>query len=426
MKRLASRSLRRLPLLAALVCLLAVATAGRPAVAFHGWRHGGWGYGGWGHREFGWGGFGGPAFGWGRPGFGFGGPAFGWGRPGFGWGGPAFGWGGPGFGFGGPRFGFGGWAGASRFAYSNYFFLGGPGLIIDTGFGGLWPGFGGGWCGPGVGFGGWGYPYVYPPLILPPGGWLPGGFAPVFGPAGVLPYMRFGAAGVPQQALPGRLPLVGGGLAPLPLTPAAGLAARGAALPAGGMAPAFPRPAFGVGLLEERATPRIAVRSSSPQARLRAARFVATGDRHLRAAVGDRPQVWKALQAYRQAHQTAPDQPDTLLRQAIALTALEKPDEVARVFKRLEAIDSRLTDSVAGGPPAVAAAGMVPEVVFGDRPAGAPSPVSLRSIALLEKIFAAGAGAEPVDGQPLDAKHNWIARRWAQRDGQPLWAVARK
>jgi hypothetical protein len=237
--------------------------------------------------------------------------------------------------------------------------------------------------------------------------------------------MRFGAAGVPQQALPGRLPLVGGGLAPLPLTPAAVLAARGA-LPAGGAAPAFPRPAFGVGLLEERAAPQIAVRSSSPQARLRAARLVATGDRHLRAAVGDRPQVWKALQVYRQAAQIAPDQPDTLLRQAIALTALEKPDEVARVFKRLAAIDSRLTDSAAGGPPAAAVAGLVPEVVFGDRPAGAPSPVSLRSMVLLGKIFAVGAGAEPGDGQPLDAKHNWIARRWAQRDGQPLWAVARK
>ena len=423
MKRIASRSLPRLPLLVALVCVLAVATAGRPAEAFHGWRHAGWGHagwghGGWGHRGFGWGGFGGPAFGWGRPGFGFGGPAPGWG-------GPGLGWGGPGFGFGGPRFGFGGWAGASRFASSNQFFLGGPGVIIDNGFGGVWPGFGGGWCGPGVGFGGWGYPYAYPPIILPPGGWLPGGFAPVFGPAGVLPYMRFGAAGVPHQALPGRLPLVGGGLAPLPLAPAALLAARGA-LPAGGMAPAFPRPAFGDGLLEERAAPQIAIRSSSPQARLRAARLVATGDRHLRAAVGDRPQVWEALKAYRQAAQIAPDQPDTLLRQAIALTALEKPDEVARVFKRLEAIDSRLTDAVAGGPPANAAAGIAPEVVFGDRPAGAPSPVSLRSTALLGKIFAAGAGAEPGDGQPLDAKHNWIARRWAGRDGQPLWAVARK
>jgi len=422
MKRIPSRSLRRLPLLAALVCLLAVATAGRPALAFHGWghggwRHGGWGHGGWGHRGFGRPGFGGPALGWGRPGFGFGGP-------GCGFGGPRFGFGGPRFGFGGPRFGFGGWAGASRFAYSNNFFLGGPGLIIDTGFGGVWPGFGGGFYGPGVGFGGAGYPYACPPIILPPGGWLPGGFAPVFGPAGVLPYMRFGAAAVPQQALPGRLPQLGG-LAPLPLAPAAMVAVRGGR-PAGRMPPAFPRPGFAAGLLEEGSAPQIAIRSSSPQARLRAARWVATGDRHLRAAVGDRPQVWKALQAYRQAHTIAPDQPDTLLRQAIALTALEKPDEVARVIKRLAAIDSRLTDSVAGGPPAGAAAGMLPEVVFGDRPAGAPSPVSLRSTALLGKIFAAGAGAEPGDGQPSDAQHNWIARRWAERHGQPLWAVARK
>jgi hypothetical protein len=306
----------------------------------------------------------------------------------------------------GPRFygGWGGWYGGTRVFYSNSVYLGGP-------WGGFYSGsIGPRWCGPfwGGGFGlpctyypvaypAWcGYGVGYSPIVVSPYG---GSIAPVYGPAGVLPYMGFAAnASSPAQALTAA-PTAIAAAAPAPRFPAAQAA--------GQTAPVLARLAALRG-----ATPAtIAVRASNGEARLRAARLVAVGDRHLRAAVDNPAKLTAALDAYRRAATIAPDQADTHLRQAIALSALDRGDDAARAVDRAVAIDARLGQEPAA---AVAARGTLPpDPVFGDRPDAGPTTLASRSRDLLARIFTdrdrpAGAG-----------NANWIAARWTRDVGGP-------
>jgi hypothetical protein len=244
-----------------------------------------------------------------------------------------------------------------------------------------------GWASPGVWCGsiapclvpapvcGW-YPAA-PVFFTPSFNCYPGAFAPVYGPAGVYPFLGFGARGGTTVIQIGRGPAVN----------VRQFAARDAS----------------------------ATRASNPAARLRAARLVAVGDRHLRAAVNDRAKLQPALSAYRRAEAIAADQPDTFLRQAIVLTALERDADAAAAVKRAAAIDGRLAEA---GPPAVAAERLPPDPAFGDRPLGAPSLLAERSHALLAGVFGAPDGGVH--------ERNWIAARWAQGlQGEMLVAARR-
>lgn len=313
----------------------------------------------------------------------------------------------------GPRVygGWGGWYGGTRFAFSDSVYVGGP-------FGGLfsgavssyvinpWNGYGWNGCGwrgygwrgygwNGCGWNGYGwngcYPYGYgcwgyPPIVVSP---YPASFGPVYGPAGVLPFMGLSAR--------------------LPTRVSTGLSIRGAVPP--------PAPQLALG----RAAPAapataIAVRASNGVARLRAARLVAVGDRHLRTALRDSTKLAAALDAYRRAATIAPDQADTFLRQAIVLTALERADDAAKAVDRAVAIDARLGDDATA---AVAAQERLPpDPVFGDRPDTGPTTLISRSTGLLARIFP----EQPADAGP--AVPNWIATRWSQQWQGQVNAVA--
>ena len=310
----------------------------------------------------------------------------------------------------GPRVygGWGGWYGGTRFAYSDSVYVSGP-------FGGLFSGavssyvIGPRWCGPAY-FGGWRgcgwgggygwngyYPYGYgcwgyPSIVVSP---YPGSFGPVYGPAGVLPYMGLSAS-VPASVT---ARTSAGATAPPPAPQ----------LALGRAAPAAPAAA-------------IAVRASNGVARLRAARLVAVGDRHMRTALHDSAKLASALDAYRRAATIAPDQADTFLRQAIVLTALERADDAAKAVDRAVAIDARLGDDVAA---AVAAQERLPpDPVFGDRPDTGPTTLISRSSGLLARIFPKEpAGADPaVPAMP--AVPNWIATRWSQQWQGQVNAIA--
>lgn len=312
-------------------------------------------------------------------------------------------WCGPAF---GPRVygGWGGWYGGTRFAYSDSVYVGGP-------FGGLFSGavssyvIGPRWCGPAY-FGGWRgcgwgggygwngyYPYGYgcwgyPSIVVSP---YPGSFGPVYGPAGVLPYMGLSASVTARTSA--------GATAPPPAPQ----------LALGRAAPAAPAAA-------------IAVRASNGVARLRAARLVAVGDRHMRTALHDSAKLASALDAYRRAATIAPDQADTFLRQAIVLTALERADDAAKAVDRAVAIDARLGDDVAA---AVAAQERLPpDPVFGDRPDTGPTTLISRSSGLLARIFPKEPAAADPAMPAMPAVPNWIATRWSQQWQGQVNAIA--
>ena len=242
------------------------------------------------------------------------------------------------------------------------------------------PGLWCGWSSPYVTqASGWGCNPFLPRVWVPPVVCYPGNFVPAFGPVGVYPFLGwgFGARGGTTIMQIGRGPAVH--------------VRRFAA-----------------------ATPD-AVRPSNPAARERAAKLVATGDRHLRAALADRATLPRALDAYRRAEKIAADQPDTFLRQAIVLTALDRADDAKAAVDRAIAIDGRLAEA-----PAPAVAGgerLPPDPVFGDRPLGGPSLLAERSAGLIGGIFHGVAG--PAEGP------NWIADRWSRhwQDGRRLIAA---
>jgi tetratricopeptide (TPR) repeat protein len=161
------------------------------------------------------------------------------------------------------------------------------------------------------------------------------------------------------------------------------------------------------------------VRASNGAARLRAARLVAVGDRHLRTAVNAPVKLAAALDAYRRAATIAPDQADTFLRQAIVLTALEREDDAAKAVDRAVAIDARL-----GHDPKAAVAAreqLPPDPVFGDRPDTGPTTLASRSAGLLARIFRDEAAG---DCPAMPAAANWIATRWSQQWQGQVNAVA--
>jgi len=164
------------------------------------------------------------------------------------------------------------------------------------------------------------------------------------------------------------------------------------------------------------------VRSSNTDARLRAGRLVAVGDRHLRDAIAAPAKLAKALDAYRRAAAIAADQPDIYLRQAIVLTALNRGGDTATAVDRAAAIDARL-----GSDPqaALAAAERLPPVPALSRPAvGAITQVGqtalvARSASLLGRIFKDSPAGD-------DAQVNWIADRWSRQWADGVSAVAQK
>jgi hypothetical protein len=227
-------------------------------------------------------------------------------------------------------------------------------------------------------WGGWGLPATWVPG---PYGWtgypygvgLPSGFAPQFGPAGVMPFLGASTAN----------PNAGAVVAAAPVT----------------------APAQRPGL----------VRASTPVARLRAARLVAVGDRHLREARGDQSRLVAALDAYRRAAAIAQDQPDIQLRQALALVAVGRDGQADEAIGRAVAIDGRL----AAAPPRPAdGLGVAADPVFGDRPADGQVPFAARGAAILREIAAQAGGEE---GREVVAV---LADRWSRRFDRGIAAIA--
>jgi hypothetical protein len=189
------------------------------------------------------------------------------------------------------------------------------------------------------------------------------------------------------------------------------------------------RPAFAANAAAGR------LRASNAVARLRAGRLVAVGDRHLRASVANPAKLLAALDAYRRAATVAPDLPDTFVRQAIVLTALDRRADAGHAIERAVAIDGRLGSGPPALAPALAPAAMAavdrlpPDPVFGESRADDPPALAARSGELLGRIFAEeqGAAAEPnhrPQNDRLDG--NWIAERWSQQWPGVANALARK
>jgi|688.fasta_scaffold49525_6 hypothetical protein len=321
--------------------------------------------------RWGWGGWCGPRWG------GWCAPRLNWCAPRWGWGCRPWGWGCA------PWYGATNWYGATTWGCVDSVYLSVPAGGGATFFSGSivpFPVYGG-WgypatCLPG-GYGWYGYPY---------GTALPGGCAPQFGPAGVLPFLGLGAstANANAGALVARAPQ-----AARPVI---------AAAPQGGGRTAV-------------------VRASTGVARLRAARLVAVGDRHLREADGDPVRLTAALDAYRRAAGIAQDQPDIQLRQSLVLVALGRQDQADAAIGRAVAIDGRLAPTPvppANGLRAVAAT----DPIFGDRPAGAAPPFAVRGAAILREI-AAQAGDDGA-GRVVAT----LADRWSQRFDGRLGALA--
>lgn len=274
------------------------------------------------------------------------------------------------YGWCGPRVGWGGWYGGWR-----------------GWCGPRWNG--GGWCGPRWGWGGWCAPrwrgWCTPYLgwgttwfnscdsisfSAPGGGFFSGAAVPYPYPILAAPVGIPFASATPQQ-VPGfvRRELV---------------------------RPALPQPP----------AQRAMVRASNAASRLRAARLVAVGDRHLREAEGNPGRLRAALAAYRSAARIAADQPDTLVRQAIVLTALGDEDEANDVAAKAAAIDGRLV-AVAEPP----RPGLAPDPVFGERADEGLPPLVARGTAILREI---GAEAAAGEDRPAIA---WLAKRWSTRWG---------
>lgn len=236
------------------------------------------------------------------------------------------------------------------------------------------------YCSPGF-FSGWSYPYGYGC------NWYcyPSAFAPVYGPAGVLPFMGFGATASPAasvQSIAARQPI-----------------ARPAIVAAAPRATALAK----------------SLRASNADARLRAGRLMAVGDRHLRAAVDDPARLARALDSYRRAATIAPDLPDNHLRQAIVLTALDRRDDAEAAIQQAIAIDGRLGDDWQAA--AVAAGRLPPVPALGAGPAS--TALAARSESLIGRIFRDEAAG---DGPAA----NWIADRWSRQSQAEIARVARK
>lgn len=294
----------------------------------------------------------------------------------------------------------------------------------------------GGWCGPRVAWGGWGgwcgprwgwgcRPWGWRPSCVPPvwgygcsyawpawvgTGWFPSAnsvwiSAPAAG--------SFFSGGLVPWPVIGSPLVVPGFVSSTSVTPTVAtlVGTRSPVLEGGQLATIIGD------LRARRAAARIAAvpRGSTPTARLRAARQVAIGDRHLRAANGDPGVLRQAAEAYRRAAASASDQPDTFIRQAIALVALGERAAADAALARAAALDGRLV----AAPPVRGAAN--PDPVFGDRAAGSPAPLVARGEAIIRQI-ASQADSAAAD-QPVLAR---VAARWAERFGAGPVVIARR
>lgn len=318
--------------------------------------------------RWGWGGWCGPRWG-------------GWCAPRWGWCGPRWNWCGPRWGWGCRPWGWGcaPWYGATTWGCTDSVYLAAPAGGGATFFSGSLT--------PYPVWGGWGFPATWVPGAYgwygyPAGVSLPGGFAPQFGPAGVMPFLGAATANPSAGAVVANSPAAAA-------RPTITVAARG-----GG---------------------RAAIRASTAVSRLRAARQVAVGDRHLREAQGEPARIAQAIDAYRRAAAIAPDQPDIHLRQALALVALGRDGQADEAIDRAVAVDGRL----AAAPPQPAnGLQAAPDPVFGDRPAGSPPAFATRGAAILQEIAAQAGGGE---GREVVAV---LADRWSRRFDRGIAAIA--
>jgi hypothetical protein len=260
--------------------------------------------------------------------------------------------------------GWGGWGSTTVIGRDSVF------LAVPSGGGGFF--FSGGirpvpWCG---------WPTNWMPTWGVPswgGAWwggstfAPVGFGPQFGPAGVMPFVGAAAAsGSPRRII----------------------ASRPAVAPI--------------------------AKAANAQTRQRAAKLVATGDGHLRAAAEDPARLAAAVDAYRRAAAIVRDDPDLFVRQALALDAQGRRDQAGLALARAVAIDGRL-----GKAAPVAVAVHQPDPVFGDRPAGSPGPLEARGLAVLRQIGADQPGAFNAGGMLAR-----LAADWSTRFGGEARAVA--
>ena len=318
--------------------------------------------------RWGWGGWCGPRWG-------------GWCAPRWGWCGPRWNWCGPRWGWGCRPWGWGcaPWYGSTTWGCTDSVYLAAPAGGGATFFSGSLT--------PYPVWGGWGFPATWVPGAYgwygyPAGVSLPGGFAPQFGPAGVMPFLGAATANPSAGAVVANSPAAAA-------RPTITVAARG-----GG---------------------RAAIRASTAVSRLRAARQVAVGDRHLREAQGEPARIAQAIDAYRRAAAIAPDQPDIHLRQALALVALGRDGQADEAIDRAVAVDGRL----AAAPPQPAnGLQAAPDPVFGDRPAGSPPAFATRGAAILREIAAQAGGGEGREVVGL------LADRWSRRFDRGIAAIA--
>ncbi len=342
-------------------------------------------------------------------------PTFGYGNVGYasgysiqqvgGWCGPRRGWCGPRWGgWCGPRFGYGrwGWGGAG----------GG-----NAGWGG--------WCGPRWGWGcrpwGWrqacyapaysyGCSYGWP--VSYGTSWYPACDSIFMSSPGGGSFFSGAAIPFPTVGFPGFAP---GFVSTRPVSAqVANVAAAPASFPQVGQVVTTIRDLRGRrGLAQQGVTRSVAVRPANAVTRLRAARLIAQGDRHLRTANGDPAHVRRAVDSYRRAAGIAGDQPDTFVREAVALVALGEHGQADAALARAVAIDGRLAGTRSSDDGERAA-----DPVFGDRPVGAASPVAARGVAVLRQIGMPAAGGE------ADPAIAWLAGRWSERfDAAPPHAA---
>ena len=159
---------------------------------------------------------------------------------------------------------------------------------------------------------------------------------------------------------------------------------------------------------------------SNAATRQRAADLVAAGDRHLAAAAGDAARLRAGLDAYRRAAAVARDEPDTFIRQALALEALGQAAAADKPLAQAVALDGRLA---AGG--SAPRPGGPTDPAFGARAAGEPAPLAVRGQAILQQI-AAAAPADDRDGRAAEAIA-WLVERWSGRwQGEAVTAVVRR
>ncbi|MFM7243375.1 MAG: hypothetical protein ACKO40_04260 [Planctomycetaceae bacterium] len=282
-----------------------------------------------------------------------------------------------------------------------------------------------GWCGPSWGCRPWGWRRWCPPPVYSYGygcsygyGWPYGVGAAWFPSCGSVwmgaPYggSFFSGAMVPYPAI--TYPVVVPGFFSSNAVGAPAVATLAASIPA---ATVTPRTAMTSSDLRRSLAIATSVpRASNAAARLRAARLVATGDRHLREAGDDPTRIRRALDAYRRAATIAADQPDTHIRQAIALLAVGDRVQADAALARAAAIDGRL----AAVPPRRPGAASDP--VFDGMAAAGVSPAVSRGQAILRQI---AAPVGPADAAPPPAVA-LLATRWAERFGVVDATVARR